>query len=262
MLLRAGATVLLCAAVACRAAAPPHRKAATLNRRATLGAGLAAALLPPRPAFADPPKISDRVAVPGRAPAGDPPKFVSKVAETVTVPGTVSPFAAARSDGAGGPGGPTIIDGTVGDGAPVAWGQVLKIRYVGYTRPASGEMRKFDDQKAYLVRHGNNRIVRGLDEGLHTMRVGGTRRIEVPLNLGYVTPGLGPLPSSARARGGLDVALGELEAAGVGDVVFDVTLLDAWEDEADQGYYRDSSFSDEELRDIKARADAIGKGLK
>ena len=55
--------------------------------------------------------------------------------------------------------------------------------------------------------HGNGRTIRGLDEGVHTMRIGGARRVEVPPQLAYTAPGLGPLPESAAGRRKLDRAL-------------------------------------------------------
>ena len=70
-----------------------------------------------------------------------------------------------------------FTDGTVGPGEKLRWGQVVKIKYVAYTRESGdAPLKRYDASDAYLVRHGNGRDVRGLDEGIHTMRVGGTRR--------------------------------------------------------------------------------------
>ena len=41
--------------------------------------------------------------------------------------------------------------------------------------------------------------VRGLDEGIHTMRVGGTRRVEVPPNLGVHGARIRPMPDPPAA---------------------------------------------------------------
>jgi len=45
-------------------------------------------------------------------------------------------------------------------------------------------------------------------------------------------------------------------------LVYEVALLDAWEDEADAGYYQDASFSEADMIAIVDRATKIGDGLK
>lgn len=42
--------------------------------------------------------------------------------------------------------------------------------------------------------------IKGMEEGLHSMRVGGKRRIIIPRELGYTVQGLGPYPANARNR--------------------------------------------------------------
>lgn len=42
--------------------------------------------------------------------------------------------------------------------------------------------------------------IKGMEEGLHSMRVGGKRRIVIPQELGYTVQGLGPYPANPRNR--------------------------------------------------------------
>ena len=155
-----------------------------------------------------------------------------------------------------------FTDGTVGPGEKLRWGQVVKIKYVAYTRESGdAPLKRHDASDAYLVRHGNGRDVRGLDEGIHTMRVGGTRRVEVPPNLGYTAPGLGPMPESAGGRRTLDKALDDMAGEAGAAVVYDVAVLAAWTDDADAGYYADESFSGDEIQVIVGKAEKIGRGL-
>jgi FKBP-type peptidyl-prolyl cis-trans isomerase len=86
-----------------------------------------------------------------------------------------------------------------GKGPTPRWGQVAIIHYEGYTRLGQGgRLTLFDDTytrgEGYLVKHGNGRVIRGLDQGLHSMKLGGLRRIIIPKNLGYTRAGLGPMP--------------------------------------------------------------------
>jgi len=215
------------------ALASAARPARVIGRRPLAGVAAAVAF----PANANPPPVdADRVAAPA-LPQSQPRGLVLK-------------------------NGLKFTDGTVGDGAMLSWGQVVKIRYVAYWREGTGaKLVRYDDSEDYLVRHGNGRDVRGLDEGLHTMRVGGTRRIEVPPALGYTAPGLGPMPESAQGRRVLDRAIGAMEGKQGSAVVYDVAVLEAWTDDADMGYYQDESFSGDEVRIIVEKAQKIGRGL-
>lgn len=42
-----------------------------------------------------------------------------------------------------------------------------------------------------------------MEEGLHSMRVGGKRRVIIPREMGYTVQGLGPYPANARNRDAL-----------------------------------------------------------
>lgn len=224
MLLRLSALAALASAA---------RPARVIGRRPLAGVAAAVAF----PANANPPRVdADRVAAPA-LPQSQPRGLVLK-------------------------NGLKFTDGAVGAGAKLSWGQVVKIRYVAYWREGTGaKLVRYDDSEDYLVRHGNGRDVRGLDEGLHTMRVGGTRRIEVPPALGYTAPGLGPMPESAQGRRVLDRAIGAMEGKQGSAVVYDVAVLEAWTDDADMGYYQDESFSGDEVRIIVEKAQKIGRGL-
>ena len=95
----------------------------------------------------------------------------------------------------------------------------------GYLNAESAmEFDEFDSDKGFLVKHGNGRNVPGLDEGLHTMKVGGKRRIIVPPKLGYVSSGLGPIPVGPYGRWKLNRLLDRMVEAKGGNVVFDVEM--------------------------------------
>lgn len=42
--------------------------------------------------------------------------------------------------------------------------------------------------------------IKGMEEGMHSMRVGGKRRVIMPQGLGYTVQGLGPYPADPRKR--------------------------------------------------------------
>jgi len=149
------------------------------------------------------------------------------------------------------PSGLKYLDLVVGDGPTPRYGQLLSIAYTAYGKlPAAArnnQPQQFDRDDGYVVKHGNGRIIPGLDEGLHGMRVGGTRRILVPPKLGYVDSGLGPMPALPWDRRKLNSILDQMVALAGGTLIFEVTLRSVMDDEADQGYYGDDSLTPEEF---------------
>lgn len=149
------------------------------------------------------------------------------------------------------------IDLQVGTGESPKYGQLCSIQYAAYIKlPASGKNPNpkpelFEKQNAYLLKHGNGRTIPGLDEGLHTMKVGGKRRLLIPPKLGYIENGLGPIPEYPWDRNKLNNLLTSMIEQSGGTVIFEVTLLSAIDDEADQGYYSDDSLSPEDFDTLR-----------
>lgn len=155
------------------------------------------------------------------------------------------------------PSGLKYIDIVSGTGPSPAYGNLVSIAYTGYvklppnSRNYPTQPQKFDQVDAYLLKHGNGRTIAGLDEGLHSMKVGGKRRIIIPPKLGFVDVGLGPMPELPWNRWKLDKLLDQtIELVG-GTVIYEVTLLAVVADEADQGYYQDSSLSPEDFATLR-----------
>ena len=149
------------------------------------------------------------------------------------------------------------IDLQVGTGESPKYGQLCSIQYAAYIKlPSSGKNPNpkpelFEKQTAYLLKHGNGRTIPGLDEGLHTMKVGGKRRLLIPPKLGYIENGLGPIPEYPWDRSKLNNLLTSMIEESGGTVIFEVTLLSAIDDEADQGYYSDDSLSPEDFDTLR-----------
>ena len=137
------------------------------------------------------------------------------------------------------------------------FGQFVTIGYTSYvklpdTPKAESKLDKYDSDNTYLIKHGNGRLIPGLDEGLHTMKLGEKRRIIIPPKLGYIGPGvLGPLPDSPYGRYKLNKLLNEMIDIKAGNIVMDVELKNIMSDEADQGYYEDESISPEDFQTLR-----------
>ncbi len=80
---------------------------------------------------------------------------------------------------------------TVGSGAEAASGQHVTVHYTGWLTDGT----KFDSSKdrddPFSFMLGAGHVIRGWDEGVAGMKVGGTRKLTIPPDLGYGARGAG-----------------------------------------------------------------------
>ena len=99
----------------------------------------------------------------------------------------------------------------VGDGPKAKAGQQVSVHYTGWLDNAGAKGQKFDSSldrgKPFQFPLGAGRVIRGWDEGVAGMNVGGKRMLLIPAALGYGSRGAGrAIPPNA-------------------DLIFDVELL-------------------------------------
>jgi FKBP-type peptidyl-prolyl cis-trans isomerase FkpA len=89
------------------------------------------------------------------------------------------------------PTGLTIEDIVLGEGTAATSGQSVTVHYTGWL--TNGD--KFDSSKdrndPFVFHLGAGQVIRGWDEGVQGMQVGGTRKLTIPPELGYGTRGAG-----------------------------------------------------------------------
>ena len=80
---------------------------------------------------------------------------------------------------------------TVGTGADAAAGQHVTVHYTGWLTDGT----KFDSSKdrndPFEFHLGQGQVIKGWDEGVAGMKVGGTRKLTIPPELGYGARGAG-----------------------------------------------------------------------
>ena len=86
-----------------------------------------------------------------------------------------------------------IEDLVIGDGALAENGMEALVHYTGWFTDGRKFDSSYDREKPYRLFIGRGEVIRGWDEGLLGMRVGGKRRIVVPPSLGYGSAGKGNL---------------------------------------------------------------------
>jgi len=87
-------------------------------------------------------------------------------------------------------------DTTVGTGPEAQAGQHVTVHYTGWLQNADGSAgAKFDSSKdrndPFQFPLGAGHVIRGWDEGVQGMKVGGARRLIIPASLGYGARGAG-----------------------------------------------------------------------
>ena len=83
-------------------------------------------------------------------------------------------------------------DTTVGSGKRAEAGRTVSVHYTGWLYENGSKGAKFDsskDRNEFPI--GLGRVIKGWDEGVSTMKIGGKRTLRIPPELGYGARGAG-----------------------------------------------------------------------
>lgn len=96
------------------------------------------------------------------------------------------------------PSGLSYEDTTKGTGASPRVGQTAEVHYTGYLTDGTKFDSSVDRGQPFNFRVGQGQVIKGWDEGVATMKVGGKRRLTIPPDLGYGARGAaGAIPPNA-----------------------------------------------------------------
>jgi FKBP-type peptidyl-prolyl cis-trans isomerase len=105
--------------------------------------------------------------------------------------------ACGKSDGVTGPSGPTtleITDTTVGTGATAAVGDTVTVHYIGAFLNGTVFDNSYASGAPLTFQLGAGRVIRGFEQGIVGMKVGGKRLLVIPSSLAYGAAGNGSIP--------------------------------------------------------------------
>jgi peptidylprolyl isomerase len=113
------------------------------------------------------------------------------------------------------PSGLKYIDIKVGTGVPAAKGRMVRIAFIGWVTKSQlmFDFRDPPNPLAFHLGQPDPNVVKGLDEGVVGMRVGGKRRLIVPAKLGHGSRGTKLIPPNAELT--YDVELVSVARPGV-----------------------------------------------
>ena len=87
------------------------------------------------------------------------------------------------------------VDHKVGEGAEAVAGKTVQVHYTGWLDDNGQKGKKFDSSidrgREFSFPLGAGRVIRGWDEGVAGMKMGGKRTLYIPANLGYGARGAG-----------------------------------------------------------------------
>ncbi|QQS49363.1 MAG: FKBP-type peptidyl-prolyl cis-trans isomerase [Acidobacteriota bacterium] len=89
------------------------------------------------------------------------------------------------------------VDEVVGTGASPTPGSSVTVHYTGTLEDGTKFDSSVDRGEPYTFAIGRGVVIRGWDEGVMTMKVGGKRKLIIPAELGYGATGRGAIPPNA-----------------------------------------------------------------
>ena len=90
------------------------------------------------------------------------------------------------------------VDLVVGSGVSPQSGQTVSVNYTGTLENGTKFDSSYDRGRPFEFRIGTGSVIKGWDEGLMSMKVGGKRRLIIPAALGYGARGARPtIPPNA-----------------------------------------------------------------
>ena len=89
------------------------------------------------------------------------------------------------------PSGLKYIDEVIGTGESPKLGQMVAVHYTGTLEDGTKFDSSLDRNEPFTFQIGMGRVIKGWDEGVMTMKIGGKRRLIIPPQLGYGERGAG-----------------------------------------------------------------------
>ena len=84
-----------------------------------------------------------------------------------------------------------IEDQIVGDGEEAIAGQTVEVHYTGWLTDGTKFDSSHDRDQTFSFKLGGGQVIAGWDQGVAGMKIGGSRKLTIPPDLGYGERGAG-----------------------------------------------------------------------
>ena len=84
-----------------------------------------------------------------------------------------------------------IEDQIVGDGDEAVAGQTVEVHYTGWLTDGTKFDSSHDRNQTFSFKLGGGQVIAGWDQGVAGMKIGGTRKLTIPSEMGYGERGAG-----------------------------------------------------------------------
>jgi len=84
-----------------------------------------------------------------------------------------------------------IEDQIVGDGDEATAGQTVEVHYTGWLIDGTKFDSSHDRDQTFSFKLGGGQVIAGWDQGVAGMKIGGTRKLTIPPEMGYGERGAG-----------------------------------------------------------------------
>jgi FKBP-type peptidyl-prolyl cis-trans isomerase len=84
-----------------------------------------------------------------------------------------------------------IEDQIVGDGDEANAGQTVEVHYTGWLTDGTKFDSSHDRNQTFSFKLGAGQVIAGWDQGVAGMKIGGTRKLTIPSEMGYGERGAG-----------------------------------------------------------------------
>lgn len=90
-----------------------------------------------------------------------------------------------------------IQDITVGNGKEVKSGDTVTVNYLGTLQNGTKFDSSYDRNQPFTTQIGVGQVIKGWDEGIVGMKIGGKRKLTIPPSLGYGAQDMGSIPPNS-----------------------------------------------------------------
>ena len=110
---------------------------------------------------------------------------------------TSGPQTVADSEFTTSPSGLKVHDFVIGTGDEATFGRIATVHYTGWLTNGTKFDSSVDRNETFAFTLGVGGVIRGWDQGVNGMRVGGKRQLVIPPDLAYGATGTGSIPPNA-----------------------------------------------------------------